>query len=102
LQRSILMRLSKRLQKIIKDCIYDSFGDIDIYLFGSRTDDTKKGGDIDLAIDTPVSKEDFKTKKIKFISLLLRQGFDLKIDLVQYNRVNELLSYEIKCAGIKL
>ena len=95
------MRLSNHLQKIIKQSIYDSFGLVDVYLFGSRTDDTKKGGDIDIAIDTADSAEEFKTKKIKFISLLLKHGFDLKIDLVQYKRNNKLLLKEIKSAGIK-
>jgi len=96
------MRLSKRLQNIIKKALSDSFGPVDVYLFGSRVDDSKKGGDIDLAIDTNISKEGFKKKKIQFISLMVRFGFDLKIDVVQYPQNNELFLNEIQSNSIKL
>ena len=33
------MRLEKIVIGKIKDAIYDSFGNVNIYLFGSRTDD---------------------------------------------------------------
>ena len=36
------MRLEKIVIGKIKDAIYDSFGNVNIYLFGSRTDDMKK------------------------------------------------------------
>jgi len=38
------MRLSNRIHQIIKKNAINSFGHVNIYLFGSRTDDTKKGG----------------------------------------------------------
>jgi len=60
------MRLSKRIQNIIKKAVFENFGDVKVYLFGSRTDDTKKGGDIDIAIDTQIDKEEFRKKKIQF------------------------------------
>ena len=61
------MRLSKRIITILQDNIKKSFGNVNVYLFGSRTDDNKRGGDIDLAIDTNISKQEFRKKK----SLLL-------------------------------
>lgn len=96
------MRLSKRLQKIIKSSLIECFGQVDVYLFGSRTDDNKKGGDIDIAVTSELSKEEFRSKKIKFILSLLRKGIDLKIDLVQYNRVNQLLLHEINASKVEL
>jgi len=84
------MRLSKRIQNIIKKAVFENFGDVKVYLFGSRTDDTKKGGDIDIAIDTQIDKEEFRKKKIQFFVSLLRVDFDLKIDLV-----DETLTYFI-------
>ena len=42
------MRLSQRYIDVIKSRFKEFFNDGDIYLFGSRVDDNKKGGDIDL------------------------------------------------------
>ena len=75
------MRLSKRVINILQNNITKSFGNVDIYLFGSRTDDNKRGGDIDLAIDAPMSKQEFRKKKFLFLSLLMRIDFDYKIDI---------------------
>ena len=36
------MRLSNRIVDIIKKSVQNSFGDVDVYLFGSRVDDEKK------------------------------------------------------------
>ncbi len=50
------MRLTKKqllsIKEPFKECF--SFGD-KLFLFGSRTDDSKKGGDIDLYIETDYS-----------------------------------------------
>ncbi len=96
------MRLSNRLQKIIKESISKSFGEVAIYLFGSRTDSTKRGGDIDLAIDCNIGNDEFKKNKIKFITNMIKAGFDLKIDLVKYNNDDTLLNNEIKNNSIRL
>ncbi len=42
------MRLSSKYINVIKKYFHIFFGEGDIYLFGSRVDDDKKGGDIDL------------------------------------------------------
>ena len=96
------MRLSNRIVDIIKKSVKSSFGDVDVYLFGSRVDDEKKGGDIDLAIDVDISKNDFRERKIKFISSMLRFGFDLKIDLVQYKQSDIFFANEINSNSIKI
>jgi len=90
------MRLSMRIQNIIKKAVFENFGDVKVYLFGSRTDDTKKGGDIDIAIDTQIDKEEFRKKKIQFFVSLLRVDFDLKIDLVQMKHSHTLFSNELE------
>ena len=89
------MRLSERLRALIKSGIAHSFGDIEVYLFGSRTDDSLRGGDIDLAVKTDLPHALFRRKKAEFFAYLIRRGYDLKIDLVQYNRDNPLLFEEI-------
>ena len=96
------MRLSKRIINILQDNIKKSFGDVNIYLFGSRTDDNKRGGDIDLAIDIHLSKEEFREKKSLFLALLMRIDFDYKIDIVNFNTKDELLHSEIEQNNIKI
>ncbi len=97
-----MMRLSKRIVNILQDTITKSFGNVNIYLFGSRTDDNKKGGDIDLAIDTNLSRQEFRKKKSLFLSLLIRIDFDYKIDIVDFNTKDELLYNEIQQNNIKI
>jgi predicted nucleotidyltransferase len=96
------MRLSKRIVEILQNNITKSFGNVNIYLFGSRTDDTKKGGDIDLAIDANISKEEFRKKKSLFLALLMRIDFDYKVDIVNFNTKDELLYKEIQQNNIKI
>ncbi len=59
------MRLSNFEINTIKSSAIDIFGhDSKIRLFGSRVDDTLKGGDIDLYIQ-PVEKNNLWEKKIR-------------------------------------
>jgi predicted nucleotidyltransferase len=51
-----------------------------VYLFGSRVDDTKKGGDIDLLIlSDRLTSDDKRTIKMKLYELLGEQKIDLVI-----------------------
>jgi len=96
------MRISDNLKKQLLKLFYESFGDVEIILFGSRVDDTKRGGDFDFAI-RGISKEKFKKDKLKFLKLLLLNDLDdLPIDLVHFDSSNELLKNEIINKGIKL
>lgn len=53
------MRLSPEQQRLIHRAVVETFGpDTGVWLFGSRTDDTARGGDIDLLIDTPLRDPD--------------------------------------------
>ncbi len=91
------MRLSDRIQKLIVNGIRKSFGDTEIYLFGSRTDESKKGGDIDIALVLDINKNEFRQKKIQFKKYLFQKGYDLKIDLLQWNKnIDILLQKEIE------
>ena len=52
------MRLnSKEIQSIVRIAKEIYGEDVSVYLFGSRTDDTKRGGDIDLLIRTESPKK---------------------------------------------
>lgn len=78
------MRLSTDQIQAIRYAATTAFGDgTGVWLFGSRVDDAKKGGDIDLlvrpastAIDQPFSK------KVRMLTLLERLLGERKIDLV--------------------
>lgn len=103
LRKGIVVRLSDRMQKLIVDGIRKNFGDIEIYLFGSRTDESKKGGDIDIALALDINKNEFRRKKIQFKKYLFQKGYDLKIDLLQWNKnIDVLLQDEIKKNHLRL
>ncbi len=47
------MRLTEQQQTIIRTAVTETFGaDANVWLFGSRVDDSQRGGDIDLLIET--------------------------------------------------
>ena len=73
------MRLQKSEVDAIKETIYAFDPKAKIYLFGSRVDDTKKGGDIDLLIESDVIGLS-QIIKIK-TRLFVRLG-DRKVDIV--------------------
>ena len=52
------MRLSKREIEVILQVAEDIYGtDVKVYLFGSRVDDSRRGGDIDLLVRTTSEKK---------------------------------------------
>ena len=79
------MRLKKEYIEIIKNTVKDYFGiNAHVYLFGSRVYDNKKGGDIDLYIETNETNNIFK-KKIRLLVELKKIIGDRKIDIVINN-----------------
>lgn len=74
------MRLENHDMKIIKDVLSEFISDAQIFLFGSRTDDKKKGGDIDLFVKTSqnISLKD----ELNILTQLQKNGIGRKIDLV--------------------
>lgn len=53
-----------------------------LWLFGSRIDDKKRGGDIDLYIETHLSTEEAVKAKFKFLRLIKDEIGEQKIDVV--------------------
>ena len=78
------MRLTEAQVKTIQDNFSVSFMEGDkIWLFGSRVDDSKKGGDIDLYIETNYNDLFIVTRKeIEFISNLKKIIGDQKLILL--------------------
>ena len=97
------MRLPEGMIKKLTVALHESFGHVPVYLFGSRTDDQKIGGDIDLAIDVHLAQAEFKQKKIKFKTTLAYMGFDeITVDVVPYHPSDALLAKEIRGTAIPL
>lgn len=89
------MRVSSYLKNEIKKASKLAFGDAELILFGSRVDESKKGGDFDIAVLKEMSLESFKKAKVQFFKYLILKDLDLPIDLVLYSKANDLLKKEI-------
>ena len=76
------MRLSPEQITAIKQVTADSFGEqARVHLFGSRVDDHRRGGDIDLYIETDPA-DDLLDRKARFIRALWRRIGPQRIDVV--------------------
>jgi len=95
------MRLKETEITNIKDLFVKVFGHGELYLFGSRVDDSKRGGDIDLYIVTD-SKDNLSLKKINFIVLLKKAIDEQKIDVVIDRGKNRLIDNIAKSTGVLL
>ncbi len=95
------MRLTQKEIKTIKQIFLDIYKTGEIYLFGSRLDDSKRGGDIDLFIKT-THQDGILNKKIKFLSLLKQKIGDQKIDIVISKDTTRIIEQEALSKGVKL
>ncbi len=77
------MRLTADQVNTIKRCTRELFGEnAKVYLFGSRTDDQEKGGDIDLFIELPEQQDKTVDRTLK-LNGALQQAFGMqKIDII--------------------
>ena len=73
------MRISDNEKQVIVDAILQADPSAKIYLFGSRVDDTQKGGDIDILIFS--NKIGFK-EKLKIKTNIFHKIEEQKIDIV--------------------
>lgn len=77
------MRLTEYEQHIIVQAIHTYFpNDKDIYLFGSRVDDTATGGDIDVFVDLKSQDHQSVLHRCQSVSAIQMALGDQKIDLI--------------------
>lgn len=98
------MRLTPQEQNAIKETFIKTFKSGKIYLFGSRTDDTQRGGDIDLYIllDYKESPQILFDKKIEFLGRLQDKIGEQKIDVIISKDKNRAIEKEAFSTGIEL
>lgn len=97
------MRLTEYQKNLIKTLTHKFFGEsAKVYLFGSRADDNKKGGDIDIYIETD-KNAGLLDKKIDMLVELEKKMGERKIDLVINNFRSHLPVFDVaKKEGILL
>jgi len=93
------LRLSNKEIELIKNKVQLVFGEALIYLFGSRTDESKKGGDIDLYIIAKIQKDLFR-KKIR-IKTLLEDVLYKPVDIIVSTDKKRLIEKEAR-KGIRI
>jgi len=87
------MRLAVYEKEIILNILKEVFGDVQVLLFGSRLDDTKKGGDIDLFI-LPEESSNLFEKKIVSLAKLER-ALHKPVDIVIHKNFERAIEKEI-------
>lgn len=79
------MRLSSQQQQAIREEVTRVFGrDALVRLFGSRLDDTARGGDIDLHIESNGTSSELFNRELKLQARLQRRLGDRRIDVIVY------------------
>ena len=96
------MRLIEYEIKIIKKTFREIFEDGKIYLFGSRIDDSQRGGDIDLYLVPHKRFEDERERKIRFSIKLDEYLGEQKIDIILAKDKDRLIEQEALRTGVDL
>ncbi|RUQ31760.1 MAG: nucleotidyltransferase domain-containing protein [Candidatus Competibacteraceae bacterium] len=92
------MRLTEQQRNRIREAGLRHFGVVP-YLFGSRLDDTGRGGDIDLFIPGNWSTEEAVHRRLRFCAELRRCLGDQKIDVVVENKKSSSIQSQAKLYG---
>jgi len=91
------MRLKSKEVNVIKQIISNIFDDATVYLFGSRLDESKKGGDIDLFV---IAKNPTFSNKIKALAKLQRE-LHKPVDIVLHKDFSRTIEQE-GLRGVKI
>lgn len=100
------MRLTERQTAAITEAFRAHFGPgARLVLFGSRVDDSKHGGDIDLCVETDqLPWEDLVRSRHAFLAALDKALGERKIDVLLRRRDDEsrLIDREVDAKGVEL
>lgn len=96
------MRLNDSFKRAIREAAAKYFG-ADVYLFGSRMDDARRGGDIDLYIETSLDDDAATRAKIAMLAHLYHRIGERIIDIIINNGRADLPIYRVaKQLGARL
>lgn len=97
------MRLEKSEINAISELAKHHFGEeVRVFLFGSRTNDKMRGGDIDLLISKDDDSNLTMKSKIDFLTDLMIRIGEQKIDVVYENKARKGLLKSIQSNRIQL
>ena len=75
------MRLTRNEINLLKEKLTSLSVDAKLYLFGSRVDDSKRGGDIDLlVVSKKLTKKDLRHLRLAFFKVFGEQKLDILLD----------------------
>ncbi|MFM2006074.1 MAG: hypothetical protein RLZZ09_1729 [Pseudomonadota bacterium] len=95
------MRLSPSQQQCIREAIRQFFGQhARVWLFGSRVDDSRRGGDVDLYVETDPVDSLLSSLRCK---LAIEEELDMRVDLLVNDQGIDKPIYAIaKKTGVRL
>lgn len=75
------MRLTINEIHLLKEKLASLSKEAKLYLFGSRVDDAKRGGDIDLlVVSAQLTKKDLRQLRVAFFKVFGEQKLDILLD----------------------
>ncbi len=89
------MRLNSLEREVLKSSVRCIDKDSKVYLFGSRVDDSKKGGDIDiLIVSDKITRFDRRKIKLDFYEKFGEQKLDVIVDDGTFREPFSKLAFE--------
>ena len=89
------MRLHQSEIDLLKSTLTLLSKEAKLYLFGSRVDDTKKGGDIDLlVVSKKLKKKDLRILRIEFFKIFGEQKIDVLLDNGEFSNIFHQLIFK--------
>jgi len=95
------MRLKKEMAEFLKEEVRKLLPDADVYLFGSRVYENRKGGDIDILVIG--SRKLTLSEKMRVRVEFFKRFGEQKLDIVSYSRNEKAVFKDLALKeGVKL
>jgi transcription antitermination factor NusA-like protein len=106
-EKKLNVRLSEHDLTALINCFKQNFPEetSHIWLFGSRVDLSRRGGDIDLMIEAELTVSELVERRRNFIIALEKKIGEQKIDVVLYNPQTQTpatIHHEVWETGVRL